>query len=46
MIEAVCISDGVSCVALQLQDSRRHYTISKCQNLMCTLGDVKTKENF
>lgn len=46
MVEAVCISDGVSCVGLQPQDSRRHSTISKCQNLMCILGDVKTEEKF
>lgn len=48
-MEAVYISDGVSCVGLQHQDSRRHYTISKCQNLMCILGDVnpkKTSEAF
>lgn len=45
-MEAACISDGVSCVDLQLQDSRMHYTISKCQNLMCTFGDVKTKASF
>lgn len=45
-MEAMCISDGVSCVDLQLQDSRMHYTILKCQNLMCTFGDVKTKASF